>query len=425
MAINIKVVRLQAPATNTTQDYTVASNGAAQAVMVMSGVAGDGSDANELMQSIGFWDTTNTVCYNTYAEHAASTATFDSNSGQSSSDIVQIRSSATDDRKATISAITDGIRLTWAGATTSVRPWTIVILINGINGAQAGAATPHATDANTQQETTTGITPKVIFAGQNRSNVADSRSANKAMSFGFAYDTGSGFDQKCFGWKNIEANNQHYAYVWSDRISMNWGNTSIDTFQTITAMASGSFTQTTNNTAGAADSDLYYLALDFNEDAAIFQATTPTTAVDFVPLTGGSFTPASCILIPTFMTTLDTRSFINESGFMGIYVADGSNGYQVGWCEEDATSTSNTSGRSDDVLFNQDDVAGTPDFLSSTDGSLPVFASGSITFDKDDTGYSAGSQASYVLGIAFAEGSGQSVVPILSHNYSRFTGGLG
>ena len=52
-------------------------------------------------------------------------------------------------------------------------------------------------------------------------------------------------------------------------------------------------------------------------------------------------------------------------------------------------------GRGDIKMFNQDDEAGTPDFTAVS----PTFSAGAITYS--DANVSEGSQASYILGIAF------------------------
>lgn len=403
MAINIRIVRLQAPATNITQDYTITDFGTVQAVIIVAGTGGsDGTDVNDINLSFGFWDTSNVAHWVAYYEHGVAIATAESSSHQGSTNIVAVEDNITGIiRNATISAVSNGIRLTWAGSDLTKRPYVIVTLINGLNGAQAGAATPNANDAGTDQETTSGITPKVIFAGQNRGNIGDGTFGWATSSFGFAYDTGSGIDQRAVAWNLLGGSASANQSASDDRIAINMGASQIDTEQEITAMASGSFTQTTRNVSGsgADSSDLYYLALDFDEDAAVFSSQVTTATGDWTPLTGGSFTPSAVFMLPTFSATINDVETGNEAGFYGIYVADGTNEYQLGWNFQDAASpNSNTSSRTDQKLWNSDDEAGAADF----DAGSPTFGSGSITYADANVNHSVTAKASYVFGIAFA-----------------------
>lgn len=402
MAINIRAVRLQAPASNTTQDYTITSFGTVQAAIIIAGTAGNVADTAPLRQSFGFWDTTNTVgWFNHYADSEA-IATAATRSGQSNSNIVEMLTGGVGtERSATISAVTDGIRLTWAGSDTSNQPYVIAILINGINGAQAGASTPNASDGGTTVETTTGITPKVVFCGQNRGNVADADTVWATASFGFAYNNGSAIEQRSLAWNMPSGSSTGNLIIDTNRAASNVMSAQIDTQQEITAMASGSFTQTTRNVSGtgAEDSDLYYLALDFNEGADTFSDTVPIASGDYTIDSGASFTPTAGIILTSFATTADSLRTDNTSGHFGVWVGTASEKFQLGWSYEDGAATnSNTSGRTDTRLYNADETGGT-DFVANNF----TFGAGGMTWT--DANNTEGSQASYIVGILFAPAS--------------------
>ena len=400
MTINIRAIRLQAPASNTTQDYVIGSFGAVQAIIVFSGRSGDGTDLDGISASIGFWDTSAVVTTSTHSEHGVLIASARAGNGNDNIYVVEISDhSGVIDRRAIPSTITDGIRLTWSGADDTVRPWTVVILINGINGAKAGALTPGDTEGSSATETGMGITPKVIFGCMNRTNLGDGSIAHKVLSLGFAHDTGSGIDQKCFSWKRQADTVADIARNATDRIAIDWSTSNVGSAQEITAMASGQFTSFTRDGSGAVTSDLFYLALDFDEEAEIFQSQVPTTDVDFVPLSGASFTPTAAIMVPSFAATLDNTEGDESAGFMGLYVCTEGEEFGFGFCDEDfATTNSNSSSRSDTKLIIQNDIAG----LELT-ADTPVYTPGTITFDKANVGEA--SAAFYVTGIAFGGGA--------------------
>jgi hypothetical protein len=395
----------------------VSGFGTAQAIIVTAGEAStDGTDFGSLRTSFGFWDTTNAVSWSTHYEDATAIATAQNRSDQSATNVCLMSTGAVGiERSATASATTDGVTLTWAGSDVTIRPYVIVTLINGINGALAGAHTPNASDAGTSVETTTGITPKVVFGGMNRRNVGDGGAAWATTGFGFAYNNGATYDQYAVAWNLQGTTPNATLHASQDRIAVNLTTSSIETELEITAMASGSFTSTTRNVSGsgAEESDLYYLALDFDEDAAVIDVAVTTSAGDWTPLTGGSFTPVAVIMMPTFSADKTDIETSNEAGFFSWYIADGTNEYAFGWNFEDgAVTNTNCSGRTDQLIWNSDETAGTADF----DASSPTFSSGTITYADANVTHSAVAKGSFVYGIAFGAASSTINTKTLSSN---------
>jgi hypothetical protein len=171
-------------------------------------------------------------------------------------------------------------------------------------------------------------------------------------------------------------------------------------------MSSGQFVRWTENVDSGgtpADSDLLYLALDFDEEARVFNTTSPTSAAaDWVPWSGGSFTPAAVMMIPTHMTALNTESNGSDGTMWGFYIFDGDNEGQMGCVFEDKSSgLSNTSNRmSSSEVFIQFETGAGPSFTAGADAN--TFAvSGEIRYDKDDADFSEGTSAWYVGGLVF------------------------
>jgi hypothetical protein len=266
-------------------------------------------------------------------------------------------------------------------------------------------------------ETGLGLTPKVIFGLANGLNAIDSNSSQTAMSFGWAVDNGVSYDNVCMftsadtddGIQNsrtrivtdTDSQADYGMFVGSS------GSSPIMAGE-ITDMASGQFTLRTNDIdaqAGNLNTDLYYLALDFDGEAEMFVDAVPQTDVDWVPLSGVSFTPESVLIMAAYSLPLnETRSTDDGNFWRGFYVADDSGEESMlSFCHEYNTATnSNRSSRYDTHYYTQPNTAGAPDFVAEN----PIFASGSITFDNAETLFSqATNGSSRALGIAFGAGS--------------------
>jgi hypothetical protein len=425
MAIRMETIRLQAPATNTTQDYTFSGMGATQAVIAWAAVAGDGSDLDNVQHSCSFWDGTTIIGSAMSMETGVANASANATTRNiKSTDLIEIpaATSTTVVRSASVSTTTDGVTLTWAG-TTSVRPWVIINLFNGLNGAVVGSLTPSGSDLGTVTESGLGITPRVIFGISNGLNAIDSTKSTASLSFGYAVDNGTDYDNTCTvaSMDNNSATQNGRIRTYTDTDSQGdfgmfaglSGSSPIMSGE-VTNMASGEFEITTNDTDaqnGNLNTDLYYLALDFDGECEMFVSAIPTTAVDWVPLTGASFTPESMIAISTFDIELNnTRSTDPGLAFQGLYAATATSEHQIAWCGEHGTATnSNSSSRTETHIFMQDHAAGAPDAVFEN----PVFGAGSITFGSGETLFSEGSTVSRVTGLAF--GAGSSAIPVLHH----------
>ncbi|MDX1487533.1 MAG: hypothetical protein R3268_04980 [Acidiferrobacterales bacterium] len=398
--MKIEPVRLQAPSTNTTQDYTFSGFGTPDACIVIAGLAGSGSDVDEIYQSIGVYDGTNTRVGSASREHNAAAASVNARSDVDSTNIVHMSNYTTDaqHRTATAAFITDGVRLTWSG-TTTFQPWVIVILIGAVTGAVVGELTPSSTLDGTATETGLGITPNLIFNIQNRLNVGDVNAARCALSFGYAYDNGATIDNHCLSWQHRNLDNDGELAIDSTRVGVApWGGATRTGAQEITSMGSGQFVSTTrDNATNPADADMLYLAIETTANITVFSSTVPTTDVAWTPLSGGSFTPEGTIMLASRSTTKDADVENDSSGFFGVYVATESAEYALGWCNEDTVDPTNCSGRTESQFFIQDDAAGTPDFTATS----PSFSSGQIQYSAANAGEAT--SAWQVLGIAVAE----------------------
>lgn len=400
MAYTQRQVALQAPATNTTQDYTSAGFGTAQGVLLFAATAGSGSDVNGIWHCIGMWDTSTALCVSNIREHNVVAASRRNICKAETGNVLEFLDNAGNvDRSATISAVTDGIRLTWAGSDTSIRPYVVAVLINGTNGIDVQALTCPDAASGTASITGLSNTPKMGFFASTRSNVIDNAFPDSEISFGFAYDDGgvSPFPQHAVAYACQDNSTQTRLHAKNDEISITFdGQTAVEYSMQLTAWNSDGITITNQGpNGGAAGTDVCCFLVDMAEDCEVFESTVPTTDVAWTPLTGASFTPTATIMISTFALNVGSDEEDNNAGFFGLYAAnDNSEEHCIGICDEDAAATSNCSGRLETQFYNQDDTAGTPDFTASS----PSFTSGQIQYSSANAG--EGSIAAKVFGIA-------------------------
>ena len=427
MAINIKKVRVEIPATNIAVDFDVTSFGTPQAAIIVAGnTVSDDTDEDEFLFSYGFWDGTNIVNVSGWIEHNVDSAVpAKSRRSTSSSLAMHFQNDGGNIRTATVTATnTDGIELTFAG-TTSQQGFVEVWLINGCNDAVAGSSTNSDT-IGTPGVTVSGLgmTPKALFTAQ-AGNI-DAAVGRHEIALGFAADNGSSIDQ--FGMLQVAHNGlSATGMIRTDCVSMNGANSFVYTRQEIKSMSSGQFVRWTENVQSGgtpSDNDLCYLALDFDEEVRVFNSTVPTTDVDWVPWSGGSFAPGAVIMIPTHHVALNTEENGGNATFLGMYIFDGDNeGQMSGTFQDKSSGLSDSSNRmSSSEIFVQYEAGGTPEFAAGADANT-FSVSGEIRYDKDDPNWNNGVAAYYVGGIVFgAAGAGGGGAPLFVHHLKQMAG---
>lgn len=334
--MQVRQTTLQAPATNTTQNYTVTGFGTPTAALITFSKSNDSAWASHAQVGIGFWDGTDNKCVQGGWETGVSPGTSSSRHLSNGAACVSVSkdSGSVGSRTASItSTVTDGVQITWAGADTSIRPFVTVMLINGINGAKCG----HRTVTQTVDVATTtsglGITPKLVFFAGRRSSTETGSGSQPGVFWGFACDNGTTYDQGYVGWRNSDIDptdcngrvSASYCYV------TDVGNTGAASGQLeLTNMASGSFETTVRLNTGIFTAHMYF-ALDFDESVVGWGAATPTSAGDFDPFTA-SFTPQWTFMFPTGHSSMDTSYSGTQDGqqSMGFYSAVDQTGEEDG-----------------------------------------------------------------------------------------------
>ena len=415
--MKVRQATLQAPNTNTTQNYTVSGFGTPTAAIIMWSKGNTAAWGNDGNIGMGFWDGTDQRCVTAGYDHGD---TLDSGSGRQAWDPANvvwmiINGGSTNERKASITGtVTDGLTLTWTGeAPSTVRPYVTVILINGINGAKTGFRTASDTDTGTTQTTTTGITPKLIlFAGRLSASDTASHGSGPRVMFGFACNNGSTIDNYTHGLQNRHDLNptdcngavRDDGCFFLDYASNNWC--------AVTTMTSGSFTTTSDINGTVFASSHHYLALDFDESVVGWGGATPTTSGDWDPFTA-SFTPQWAFMIPTGFAALNTNYGADQDGVESHHLysviknpassaAIDEDSHNV-VIENGSTTTVYAQSRHDTTL-RIDRVSGTPGIENFIIGSNPTFDSSGIVYADADITHDIG-QAHQVVGFFVEEGA--------------------
>lgn len=410
--MKVKQVTLQAPATNTTQDFTSSTFGTAQAAIIIASRSGNsGSWGADTSFSIGFWDGSVQQVMSAGWDDGGNPGTAgDSNHMTNDAFCVRMSKDNTSigERDATVSGtVTDGIELTWTGTDTGVRPQVTVILINGINGAAAGFRTVTQTVDVATTTTCSGVTPKLILFAGRRSNTEDGSGTEPGIMYGYAADNGSTYDQGYVTCRNRSgqdptdcAGSISNTYAMASDISFGGVGTGRSE---VTDMSAGSFDTTLRiNTATLGSHN--YLALDFDEDIIGFDAATPTASGDWDPFTS-SFTPQWVFMYPTSHAALDTGYGAGEDGQQGFGFysvnADGEEDGHYATMEDGTTGAGNMIGdcKHDTDFECVTSVSGTP--TERVDGNSPTFDASGIVYA--DANFNHNTTARQVIGFAVAE----------------------
>ena len=402
----------------------MAGFGTPQAVIAIYSRGSTGTWGDHGSCGLGFWDGSNQNTCQAGWENAASPGTSSSRHLTDGSNLVSIARDNPEigSRTASItSTTTDGVTITWAGGNTGIRPYTTIILINGINGAVTGHRTASKTIDGTTTTSGLGITPKLILFAGRRSDVATGSSSEPGVFWGFACDNGSTYDQGAFGIRNRDIDptdcngtiHNNYACM-SDVSTGGADNGAIE----VTDMASGEFTTTTRNNAPVVSSH-HYLALDFDESVVGWDAGTPTASGDWDPFTA-SFTPQWAFMFTSAHAAINTSYGGTQEGQqgMGVYSVN-SSGDEDGHYSvmENGSSGAGTmyGQHKHDTRFDTVTVVSSA-ATSRAFGDSPTFDSSGIVYaDADFTHHSTTRQ---VVGFFVEEDSGSGgITPQAMYHY--------
>lgn len=373
MAQTVAVVRATLSATSGgTTDFTKSGFGTPTAAIIFTCAAAVTANPNASGQmSVGFWDGTNQRAVGFVGLDAQATSA-NYRSSDDSYGLIAPSSSATAQFAYTISAITDGIRLTLSVDNTSVERYCTVILLSGVS-AKAGTFTPNATQNGTQASASLGFAPELIFFASCNSTAADINGNGDAVfNFGFAEINGT---NRCIMRRVVDAQADEAAVI---QFSETRGIGAISSSALIwtgeiTMWGSDTFTMTTRdgNTSSVV---CFFLALggaDLSYDTGTL--TTPTSTGDNVNATDVS---ADALLL--YLSTASGATYASDSQANGLMI--GATDDDGEFCHnsfvEDGATTTNTSSAAQ--------AAQCIDLDTSSGGSLSNVCDATCTLNASD-----------------------------------------
>lgn len=339
MAQKTAVVRGELPVTTVGETLDLTSSGlgtvSAAIIIVCGANTGANPAANDLM-SIGFWDGTNQRSMSTIAIDAAGT----SNTAKASRTTRGVLLSSTTAAIAeySVSAITDGIRLTLDVDATTLSRYVTVLLISGISS-KLITFTPNATVDTATESASIGFAPKaILFTSIGDTNADVTAAVHSSLSFGIARQsdgmhrmvTAASRDNlattlvnKKFTDIRCVGEDSNDGSVWTGEIT-SWG--------------SDTFTMTTR-TAGSGGDVCFALVLGGDVDIDCGTLTTKTTTGTEAVTT--IHRPASVMVVSSSATSTTMETSTNADGWC-IGFSNGTNHYSHNTTDGDALGTSNS-----------------------------------------------------------------------------------
>lgn len=313
--MNIRQVFNTVPASSGNQDYTISGFGVVQAcrVIITSATSND-TTVNPRNFCYGVWDGTNIRSISSFDKHGVGTTV--AKRSASNSNIVALidpTTGATINRSATISAVTDGIRLTWgSGGCSSYM--VMVELINGIVSADVDHLNTSSTLGGTASTTSPGFEPDVLFTLHARQAFNNTIQSNLYASCGAAVNASGGIEQGCI-WqysRNGVGTSEVEMLVSNQRVSGRTG--SGDATYEVTSFDTNGFTLTTRDNTPATVEAVAFLALKLNgtPEVAVDYELTPTSTGN-TNFTSAGFEPEYGFSIGTGFRVADINTYRNDT----------------------------------------------------------------------------------------------------------------
>lgn len=203
MAQSVAIVRNTLPVVSGgTADFTSTGFGTAAAAII---IVGNSNTTNNPQPSsclsIGFWDGTNQRSVAVQDISGLTTTDVRRRASTSHGAIGNLAAGGASFSNWSVSAITDGIRLTMDSDNTGVQRYCTVLLLKGIS-AKVHSIVPNATQNSTQASASLGFAPKLVFfatIGHVTESVGDD---NAILTFGFAEIGGT---HRMIGFSHVDA----------------------------------------------------------------------------------------------------------------------------------------------------------------------------------------------------------------------------
>ena len=406
MAQSVAVVRntLSATASGTT-DFTKSGFGTPSAAIIVICEANTSANpADHAVVSVGFWDGTDQrVCAASSADNADTAV----ENRRSDDDIGGIAGSALN-TDYTVSAVTDGIRLTLSVDNTGAERYCTVLLLAGVS-AKTLTFTPNATQNATQESASLGFAPELVLFTCVGNTTADTGVATQSiLTFGFARSDGQhrmfGFGgQNGAGVTNntlLYSESRCAAQVFDG--SLSWG-------LEVTTFGADTFTATTRD--GGSGSDVCFALALGGDDLSFDSGTLTTPASTGNDVVSTTIAPDAVLAVLTTSDDTTIQTTTEADGFC-IGLADGDGQFAHNFTTGDALDTSNAqSAASAAAILDLDEESS--GFAAVADATL-----GSLNASDFTLNYSAvpgTARKGFWVAFGAAGGGGGTILPLLNH----------
>lgn len=401
MATNAVVVSGTLPqSTSGTVDLTISGFGTVSAAVIFLTKANTTNNPqNDSAFCVAFWDGSNE---NSTANNLLDGLTTSIDTRSSSSTVIEY-----DALTYTVSNITDGIRITKTGGTTSVDRYVSAILISGATNSVIG----NVSLSTLTVTETIGFKADLVFVmGIGGNAVSISSTYHGVHSFGVAHNDsfgtvtqgavyGSSRDAQTTTVTNSRVTNSYVAaQLFNDTLS--W------------QASLGNFTSTgfdITSTAATGGDYIFYLAIELSDpDDAYVGVIDAKTSTGTQAYTGTGFTPKVVGLVSEGSTAINTTA---QSRAQSFGATDGTTHFCHFFHDEDAAGTSNAASEysASNILHITDD-AGTDDYIAA----LSSLDSDGFTLNYSDAAAAASKILAVAIGDSTAGGGGGTTVTKLA-----------
>ena len=303
---------------------------------VTTGVRADGQEF-----VVGFWDGTNQSTTGLWSDDDVSTSI--TTRGQNPATVIRINIAGTL-TEYTVSAITDGIRMTLTVDNTTVSRLCIVKLFGGADcNTASGVVETDGTENNALDVAHgLGTTPDAVFLATSYFGGVDAATGNNAkFSLGICNQA---LTQRCtiWGMNNGGSSSDPMCRVESDSACGALVNVTVVLAFTveITSLDSTNIEITTRD--GNQSRGVHWLALDLAGLGVDIRTLTTPTSIGNDTINDAGFDPSMLIQSLTKITVIDTDKNDSEANSFQVGMTDGANQFSLCSVDEDAAETTKT-----------------------------------------------------------------------------------
>lgn len=325
-----------------TTDFTSPGFGDAKGALVLvSRAVTTGVRADDQEFVVGFWDGTNQSTTGLWSEDDSPTA--NNTRGQNPATVIRINVNGTL-TEYTVSAITDGIRLTLTVDNTTVSRLCFVMLFGGADCNTANGVVETDGTENNALDVAHGLgtTPDAVFLATSYFGGVDAATGNNGkLSLGVCNQA---LTQRCTMWGLDDGETTAFTLARVESDSACGGLIGFDATvgftAEITSLDSTNIEITTRD--GNQSRGVHWFALDLAGLGVDIRTLTTPTSTGNDTINDAGFDPSMLIQSLMKVTTIDTATADSNANSFQVGMTDGANQFSLCSVDEDAATTTNT-----------------------------------------------------------------------------------